>query len=152
MPNDSRSRRDKKEKEKKRKDKKDPKPLHKELPAEEAEAASIDVDGIHSEEALAFSVSLLDAKPSSKAMEISLSAFASLSSAAEAKDSSEEKRNRSLSQGDNEDCGNLLDDSEEVTPISRPLSPSQYVGSLMKPSGSQTQLCGTTVRVFGSAG
>jgi hypothetical protein len=73
MPNDSRSRRDKKEKEKKRKDKKDPKPLHKELPADEAEAASIDVDGIHSEEALAFSVSLLGAKPSSKAMENSLS-------------------------------------------------------------------------------
>jgi hypothetical protein len=141
MPNDSRSRRDKKEKEKKRKDKKDPKPLHKELPAEEAKATSSDVDGMHSEEALAISVSLLGAKPNGKAMENSLSpAFASLSSAAEAKDSSEEKRNRSLSQGDNEDCGNLLDDSEEVTPISRPLSPSQYVGSLMKPSGSREKL------------
>ena len=94
MPNDSRSRRDKKEKEKKRnrKDRIDPIPLLKELPAEEAEAASIDVDGIYSEEALAFSVSLLGAKPSSKAMENSLSVFASLSSAAEAKDSSEEKK------------------------------------------------------------
>ena len=63
MPNDSRSRRDKKEKEKKRKDKKDPRPLSKELPAEEAEATSSDVDGMHSEEALAISVSLLGAKP-----------------------------------------------------------------------------------------
>ncbi len=81
MPNDSRSRRDKKEKEKKRKDKKDPKPLRKVLPAEEAEATSSDVDGAHSEEALAISVSLLGAKPSGKAMENSLSAFASLSSA-----------------------------------------------------------------------
>jgi hypothetical protein len=97
MPNDSRSRRDKKEKEKKRKDRKDPKPLLKELPAEEAEATSTDVDGIHSEDALAISVSLLGAKPSSKAMENSLSAFASLSSAAEGKDSSEEKRSNSLS-------------------------------------------------------
>ena len=140
MPNDSRSRRDKKEKEKKRKDKKDPKPLYKELPAEEAEAASIDVDGIYSEEALAFSVSLLGAKPSSKAMEISLSAFASLSSAAEGKDSSEEKKSSSLSLEDSEDGGTLSDDSEEVTPISRPLSASQYVGTLMKPSGSREKL------------
>jgi hypothetical protein len=69
MPNDSRSRRDKKEKEKKRKD---PKPLRKELPAEEAEATSTDVDGIHSEEALAIFVSLLGAKPSGEAMENSL--------------------------------------------------------------------------------
>jgi hypothetical protein len=73
-------------------------------------------------------------------MENSLSAFASLSSAAEAKDSSEEKKSSSLSQEDSEDCGNLSDDSEEVTPISRPLSPSQYVGSLMKPSGSREKL------------
>ena len=72
MPNDSRSRRDKKEKEKKRKDRKDPVPLLKELPAEEAEATSTDVDGNHSEDALAISVSLLGAKPSSKAMENSL--------------------------------------------------------------------------------
>jgi hypothetical protein len=140
MPNDSRSRRDKKEKEKKRKDKKDPKPLCKELPAEEAEATSSDVDGMHSEEALAISVSLLGAKPSGKAIEISLSAFASLSSASEAKDSTEEKKDRSLSQEDSEDGGNLSEDSEEVTPISRPLSPSQYVGSLMKPSGSREKL------------
>jgi hypothetical protein len=89
---------------------------------------------------LAISVSLLGAKPSSKAMEISLSAFASLSSAAEAKDSSEEKKSSSLSQEDSEDCGNLSDDSEEATPISRPLSPSQYVGSLMKSSGSREKL------------
>jgi hypothetical protein len=140
MPNDSRSRRDKKEKEKKRKGKKDPKPLHKELPAEEAEAVSIDVDGIHSEEALAISISLLGAKPSSKAMQNSLSAFASLSSAAEGKDSSEEKKSNSLSLEDSEDGGTLSDDSEEVTPISRPVSPSQYVGTLMKPSGSREKL------------
>jgi hypothetical protein len=119
MPNDSRSRRDKKEKERKRKDKKDPKPLHKELSVEEAEATFIDADGIHSEEALAFSVSLLGAKPSSKAMENSLSAFAFLSSAAEGKDSTEEKKSNSLSQGDSEDGGTLSDGCEEVTPISR---------------------------------
>jgi hypothetical protein len=97
MPNDSRARREKKEKEKKRKDKKDPKPLRKKLPAEEAEATSSDVEGAHSEEALAISVSLLGAKPGSKAMDNSLSAFASLTSAAEAKDSSDEKKNSSLS-------------------------------------------------------
>ena len=79
MPNDSRSRRDKKEKEKKRnrKDRTDPVPLLKELPAEEAEAIFTDVDGNHSEDALAISVSLLGAKTSSKAMESSLSALAS---------------------------------------------------------------------------
>jgi hypothetical protein len=64
---------------------------------EEAEATSSDVDGAHSEEALAISVSLLGAKPGGKAMEDSLSAFASLPSAAEAKDSSDEKKNSSLS-------------------------------------------------------
>jgi hypothetical protein len=124
MPNDSRSRRDKKEKEKKRKDKKDPKPLRKELPAEEAEATSSDIDGM---EALAISVSLLGAKAGSEEMETSLSAFSSLSSTAEAKDSSEEKKHSSLSQEDSEDGGNLSDDSEEVTPISRLLSPSQSI-------------------------
>jgi hypothetical protein len=82
MPNDSKSRRDKKDKEKKRKDRKDPVSLLKELPAEEAEATSTDVDGNHSEDALAISVSLLGPKTGSKAMESSLSAFASLSSAA----------------------------------------------------------------------
>jgi hypothetical protein len=140
MSNDSRSRRDKKEKEKKRKDKKDPKSLRKELPAEEAEATSSDMDGAHSEEALAISVSLLGAKPGSEAMDNSLSAFASLPSAAEAKDSSGEKTNSSLSHEDSEDSGNLSDGSEEVTPIPRPISPSQYVGSLMKPSGSREKL------------
>jgi hypothetical protein len=75
----------------------DPKPLRKELPAEEAEATSSDVDGMHSEEALAISVSHLGAKASGKAMENSLSAFASLSSTAEGKDSSEEKKSSSLS-------------------------------------------------------
>jgi hypothetical protein len=147
MPNDSRSRRDKKEKEKKRKDRKDPIPLLKELPAEEAEATSTDVDGNHSEDALAISVFFLGAKPSSKAMETSLSAFASLSSAAEGKDSSEEKRSNSLSQEDSEDGGTLSDDSEEVTSISRPLSPSQYVGTLMKPSGSRDKLFATAATV-----
>jgi hypothetical protein len=142
MPNDSRSRGDKKEKEKekKRKDRRDPLPLLKELPAEEAEATSTDVDGNHSEDALAISVSLLGAKPSSKAMDSSLSAFASLSSAAEAKDSLEEERNNSHSQEDSEDGGTLSDGSEEVTSISRPLSPSQYVGTLMKSSGSRDKL------------
>ncbi len=124
MPNDSRSRRDKKEKEKKRKDKKDPKPFRKELPAEEAEATSSDADGVHSEEALAISVSLLGVKPGGKAMEASLSAFASLSSAAESKDLSDEEMNSSLSQGDSKDGGNLTGDCEEVTPIPRTLSPS----------------------------
>ncbi len=140
MPNDSRARRDKKEKEKKRKDRRDPIPLLKELPAEEAEATSTDVDGNHSEDALAISVSLLGAKPSSKAMESSLSAFASLSSAAEGKDSLEDEKSNSFSQEDSEDGGTLSDGSEEVTPISRPLSPSQYVGTLMKPSGSRDKL------------
>ena len=142
MPNDSRSRRDKKEKEKKknRKDRTDPVPLLKELPAEEAEATSTDVDGNHSEDALAISVSLLGAKPSSKAMDFSLSAFASLSSTAEAKDSLEDEGGNSLSLEDSED-GN--DGSEEVTPISRPLSPSQYVGTLMKASGSRDKLFAT---------
>ena len=102
-----------------RKDRRDPLPLLKELPAQEAEAISTDVDGNHSEDALAISVSLLGAKPSSKAMESSLSAFASLSSTAEAKNSSEDGSAHS-------------DGSEEVTPISRPLSPTQYVGTLMK--------------------
>jgi hypothetical protein len=106
--------------------------LRKELPAEEAEATSSDVDGMHSEEALAISISLLGAKAGSEAMETSLSAFSSLSSTAEAKDSSEEKKDSSLSQEDSKDGGNLSDDSEEVTSISRPQSPSQYVGSLKK--------------------
>jgi hypothetical protein len=141
MPNDARSRRDKKEKEKKRlKDRRDPVPLPKELPAAEAKASPTDVDGTHSDEALALSVSLLGAKPSSKAMEFSLSAFASLSSAAESKDSSEERRRNSHSQEDSEDGGTLSDGSKEVIPIARPLSPGQYVGSLMKPSGSRERL------------
>jgi hypothetical protein len=147
MPNDSKSRRDKKEKEKKRKDRKDPLPLLKELPAEEAEATSTDVDGNHSEDALAIYVSLLGAKTSSKAMENSLSAFASLSSAAEGKDSPEEKRSNSLSLEDSEDDGTLSDDNEEVAPISRSLSPSQYVGTLMKPSGSRDKLFATAATV-----
>ena len=82
----------------------------------------------------------LGAKPGSEAMDISLSAFVSLPSLAEAKDSSDKKANSSLSQEDSEDSGNLSDGSEEVTPISRPLSPSQYFGSLMKPSGSREKL------------
>jgi hypothetical protein len=143
MPNDSRSRRDKKEKEKKRKDRKDPIPLLKELPAEEAEAISTDVDGNNAEDALAISVSLLGAKPSSKALESSLSAFASLSSTAEAKDSLEDEGSNSLSQENSEDGGTHSDGSEEVTPISRPLSPSQYVGTLMKASGSRDKLFAT---------
>ena len=145
MPNDSRSRRDKKEKEKKKskKDRTDPVPLLKELPAEEAEATSTDVDGNHSEDALAISVSLLGAKTSSKAMESSLSAFASLSSTAEAKDSLEGERGNSLSLEGSEDGGTHSDGSEEVTPISRPLSPSQYVGTLMKASGSRDMLFAT---------
>jgi hypothetical protein len=86
------------------------------------------------------SISHLGAKPGSKAMDISLSAFASLPSLAEAKDLSDKKTSSSLSQEDSEDSGNLSDGSEEVTPISRPLSPSQYFGSLMKPSGSRKNL------------
>ncbi len=145
MPNDSRSRRDKKEKEKKRnrKDKSDPVPLLKELPAEEAEATSTDIEGNHSEDALAISVSLLGAKTSSKAMESSLSAFASLSSTAEAKDSLEDESGNSLSLEGSEDGDTHSDGSEEVTPISRPLSPTQFVGTLMKASGSRDKLFAT---------
>ena len=142
MPNDSRSRRDKKEKEKKRnrKDRTDSVPLLKELPAEEGETTSTDADGNYSEDALAISVSLLGAKTSSKAMESSLSAFASLSSTAEVKDSLGNERDNSLSLEGSEDGGTHSDGSEEVTPISRPLSPSQYVGTLMKASGSRDKL------------
>ncbi len=74
---------------------------------------------------------------------LSLSAFASLSFAAEGKDSLEEERSNSLSQEDSKDGGTLSDGSEEVTPISRPLSPSQYVGTLMRPSGSRDKLFAT---------
>jgi hypothetical protein len=57
--------------------------------------------------------------------------FASLPSLAEAKDSLGGKMNSSLSHEDSEDSGNLSDGCEELTPIPRPLSPSQYFGSLM---------------------
>jgi hypothetical protein len=48
--------------------------------------------------------------------------------------------NSSIFQEDSENSGNLSDGSDEETPISRPLSPSQYFGSLMKPSGSREKL------------
>jgi hypothetical protein len=139
MPNDSRSRRYKREKEKKRKDKKDPKPLRRK---QAADASSSDKEDIHADEALAVSVSHLGAKPGSKALDNSLSAFASLPSSAEAKESLDGKKNSSvsLSPEDSEGSGNLSDDCEEVNPTPRPLSPSQYFGSLMKPSGSREKL------------
>jgi hypothetical protein len=71
--------------------------LRKELPAEEAEATSSYVEGAQSEEGLVISVSLLGAKPGSEAMDNSLSAFASMPSAAAAKNLSDEKKNSSLS-------------------------------------------------------
>ena len=102
MPNDSRSRRYKREKEKKRKDKKDPKPLRREQAADDADASSSDKEDTHAEDALAVSVSHLGSKPGSKALDNSLSAFASLPSSAEAKDSLEGKKNSSLSHEDSE--------------------------------------------------
>jgi hypothetical protein len=140
MPNDSRSRRDKEEKEKKRKDKKEPKHLRRKHAADDANASSSDKEDAPAEEALAVSIPHLGAEPNRKALDNSLSAFASLPSLAEAKDSLEGKMNSSLSHGDSEDSGNLSGDCEEVTPIPRPLSPSQYFGSLMKPSGSREKL------------
>jgi hypothetical protein len=140
MSNDSRSRRDKREKEKKRKDKKDPKHLRRKHAADDADASSSDKEDAQAEEALAVSVPHLGAKPGRKALDNSLSALASLPSLAEAKDSLDGKMNSSLSHGDSEDSGNLSGDCEEVTPIPRPLSPSQYFGSLMKHSGSREKL------------
>jgi hypothetical protein len=63
-----------------------------------------------------------------------------LSSSSEAKDSSNGEKNSSLSHKEEEGSGSLSDDSDEVIPISRPLSPSQYLGSLMKHSGSREKL------------
>jgi hypothetical protein len=127
-----------------RKDKKNPKPLRRKQAAEDSDVSSSDKEDAHAEEALAVSVSHLGAKaatkkgkPGSEALDNSLFAFASLSSSAEAKDSLEGQANSPPS---HEDGGNLSDDSEEVTPISRPLSPSQYFGSLMKHSGSREKL------------
>ncbi len=48
--------------------------------------------------------------------------------------------NSSLSHEDSDDSDNLSGDCKEVNPIPRPLSPSQYFGSLMKPSGSREKL------------
>jgi hypothetical protein len=147
MPNDSRSRRDKREKEKKRKDKKNPKPLRRKRAAEDSDASSSDKEDTHEEEALAVSVSHLGGKPATKkgspgsaALDSSLFASVSLTLPAEAKDSLDGQTNSPPSHADSEDGGNLSDDSEEVTPISRPLSPSQYFGSLMKYSGSREKL------------
>ncbi len=72
-------------------------------------------------------------------MDNSLSSFASLSSSAEPKGSSEGHKNNPMSRIEDDDGGSLTDDSEEVIPL-RPLSPSQFVGSLMKHSGSKEKL------------
>jgi hypothetical protein len=74
---EKRKKRKRREKTRKIPNLRNPKPSHKEMPAEEADATSSDVEGAHSEEALAVSVSRLGAKPGSKAMDLSLSAFVS---------------------------------------------------------------------------
>ncbi len=78
-------------------------------------------------------------KPGNEALDNSLSSFASLSSSAEPKGSPKGDKNNSLSRIEDEDRSSLSDDSEEVVPL-RPLSPSQFVGSLMKRSGSKEKL------------
>jgi hypothetical protein len=95
MPNDSRSRRDKREKEKKRKDKKNSKPLHRKPSTVDSDTSSSDKDDTHAEEALAISVSQTGGMAAtrkgnsgSEALDSFLSFFASLSSSAEAKESS----------------------------------------------------------------
>jgi hypothetical protein len=50
------------------------------------------------------------------------------------------ERSSPPSHKEEEDGGSLSDDSDEVIPISRPLSPSKYLGSLMKHSGSREKL------------
>jgi hypothetical protein len=109
MPNDSRSRIDKREKEKKRKDKKDPKHLRRKQAADDADASSPEKEDTQAEEALAVSVPHLGAKPGNKALDNSLSAFPSLPSLAEAKDSLGEKMNSPPSHEDSEDSGNPSD-------------------------------------------
>jgi hypothetical protein len=101
MPNDSRSRRDKREKEKKRKDKKSSKPLRRK--------------DTHADEALTISVSQIlggmavtrKGNPGSEALDNSLSSFASLSSSAEAKGSSNGEKNSPPSYKEDEDGGSL---------------------------------------------
>jgi hypothetical protein len=146
MPNDSRSRRDKKEKEKKRKDRKDPKPLLKELPAEEAEATSMDVDGIH-QRTLWQSLFLFWVPSQAAKRWKNLSLPLPLCPLQPKGKTRQRRREATLSQEDSEDGGTLSDDSEEVTPISSLLSPSQYVGTLMKPSGSRDKLFATAATV-----
>jgi hypothetical protein len=148
MPNDSRSRRDKREKGKTRRDKKNHKPLRRKQAVEDTDASSSDKEDTHAEKALAVSVSHLGAmtatnkaKPGGKALDNSLSAFASLSSSAEAKDNPlDGQMNNPPSRKEDADGGSLSDNSEEVTPIPRPISPSQYFGSLMENSGSREKL------------
>ncbi len=77
--------------------------------------------------------------PSNEALDNSLSSFASLSSLAESKGSSKRDGNNSFSPIEDEDGSSLSDCSEEVT-SPRSLSPSQFVGSLMKRSGSKEKL------------
>jgi hypothetical protein len=142
MPNNSRSRRDKREKEKKRKDKKTPKPLRRKQAAEDSDTSSSDKEDTHAEEALAVSVSHLGRKaatkkgnPGSEALDSSLFAFVSLSSSASEGFFEWAGEQPSLSQrAKGTKTAAASDDSEEVIPISRPLSPSKYLGSLMKHS------------------
>jgi hypothetical protein len=126
---------------KKRKAKKNPKPSYKMSPAE-----GLDLSSSEAEEAEALSFSLTaeseaarDKAPSNEALNNSLSSIASLSSLAEPKGSSKGDRNNSLSLIEDEDGSSLSDCSEEVIPP-RSLSPSQFVGSLMKHSGSKEKL------------
>jgi hypothetical protein len=121
--------------------------LRRKLSAEDSDSSSSDKEDTHAEEALAVSVSHLGGKaatkkgnPGSKALDNSLFAFVSLSSLAETKDSLNGQENSPSSHKEDEDGGSLSDDSEEVIPISRPLSPRKYLGSLMKHSGSREKV------------
>jgi hypothetical protein len=142
LPNDSRSRRDKKEKEKKRKAKKTPNPCtrnHQQktwipLPLSEAEGAETLSFFLTAESEAARTKAL-----SNEALDKSLSSFAALSSLAESKGSSKRETNNCLSTIEDEDSSSLLDCGEEVI-SPRSLSPSQFVGSLIKRSGSKEKL------------
>jgi hypothetical protein len=116
--------------------------LYKKPPSEDLDSISSDADEAV---ALYFSLTALERAVernkalSEAALDNSLSSFASLPSLAEPKGSSKGNRNNSLSSIVDEDGSNLLDGSEEVNPL-RSLSPSQFVGSLMKRSGSKEKL------------
>ena len=85
--------------------------------------------------------------PGGEALDNSLSSFASLSSSAEAKDSSNGEKNSSPSYKEEEDGGSLSDDSDEVIPILAPLAKSicsqpdealRKQGEIFRASGNST--------------